>query len=101
MINTLFGKVDNITFNATYDQFSYKITFQSNVSFDLDLLLSSFHNNLTKNNKMPGKGKGKSASQGATKSVTRSKRAGLKFPVGRISRFLRVGRYSERLGTGK
>jgi len=25
-------------------------------------LLSSFHNNLTKNNKMPGKGKGKSAS---------------------------------------
>jgi len=47
IINTLFGKVDNITFNATYDQFSYKITFQSNVSFDLDLLLSSFHKVIT------------------------------------------------------
>jgi len=47
MINTLFGKVDNITFNATYDQFSYKITFQSNVSFDLDLTLSSFHKVIT------------------------------------------------------
>ena len=47
MINTLFGSIDNVNFNATYDQFSYKITFQSNVSFDLNLTLSSFHKVIT------------------------------------------------------
>ncbi|KRX04505.1 Histone-fold [Pseudocohnilembus persalinus] len=44
-----------------------------------------------------GKGKGKTAS---SKQVSRSARAGLQFPVGRLSRFLRSGRYSERVGTG-
>ena len=47
MINTLFGSIDNVNFNATYDQFSYKINFQSNVSFDLNLTLSSFHKVIT------------------------------------------------------
>ena len=47
--------------------------------------------------KGPGKAKGKTAS---SKQVSRSIRAGLQFPVGRISRFLRTGRYSERIGTG-
>jgi len=42
-------------------------------------------------------GKGKTAS---TKQISRSTRAGLQFPVGRISRFLRTKRYSERVGTG-
>lgn len=40
-----------------------------------------------------GKGKGKS-----TKATSRSARAGLQFPVGRISRFLRRGRYAQRIG---
>lgn len=44
-----------------------------------------------------GKAKGKTAS---SKQVSRSARAGLQFPVGRIARFLKVGRYSERIGTG-
>lgn len=44
---------------------------------------------------MTGKGKGKA--QG-TKSKTRSSRAGLQFPVGRIHRFLRRGNYAERVG---
>lgn len=44
-----------------------------------------------------GKAKGKTAS---SKQVSRSARAGLQFPVGRISRFLKHGRYSERIGTG-
>ncbi|KAG8387237.1 hypothetical protein BUALT_Bualt02G0060200 [Buddleja alternifolia] len=34
------------------------------------------------------------------KSVTKSVRAGLQFPVGRIARFLKKGRYAQRVGTG-
>lgn len=34
------------------------------------------------------------------KPVTRSTRAGLQFPVGRIGRYLKKGRYSQRVGTG-
>src|SRR3954469_13053850 len=33
-------------------------------------------------------------------SLQRSARAGLQFPVGRISRFLRKGRYAARVGAG-
>ncbi|GAB2272469.1 hypothetical protein Dimus_037360 [Dionaea muscipula] len=34
------------------------------------------------------------------KSVSRSVKAGLQFPVGRIGRYLKKGRYSQRVGTG-
>lgn len=34
------------------------------------------------------------------KPVTRSVKAGLQFPVGRIGRYLKKGRYSERVGSG-
>jgi histone H2A len=46
-------------------------------------------------------GKGKSGgdkSKGATKS--RSSRAGLQFPVGRVHRLLRKGNYAQRVGAG-
>merc|ERR1712154_526942 len=36
----------------------------------------------------------------STKSVSRSARAGLQFPVGRTSRYLRKGRYAPRVGGG-
>ncbi|XP_031406295.1 histone H2A-beta, sperm-like [Punica granatum] len=42
-----------------------------------------------------GKGKRK-----ASKRISRSQKAGLKFPVGRIARFLKAGRYAKRVGTG-
>ena len=42
-----------------------------------------------------GKGKAK-----GTKSKSRSSRAGLQFPVGRIHRLLRKGNYAERVGAG-
>jgi len=42
-------------------------------------------------------GKGKAA---GSKAQSRSARAGLQFPVGRISRFLRKGRYAARVGGG-
>nr|AAB48831.1 cleavage stage histone H2A [Psammechinus miliaris] len=47
---------------------------------------------------MSGRGKGAKAKSG--KSVTRSSRAGLQFPVGRIHRFLRKGQYASRIGGG-
>ncbi|XP_068667408.1 histone H2A.1-like [Aristolochia californica] len=34
------------------------------------------------------------------KSVSKSQKAGLQFPVGRIARFLKRGRYAQRLGIG-
>ncbi|GKA86491.1 histone H2AX [Tanacetum coccineum] len=49
----------------------------------------------TKTKSTAGRGKPKS-----TKSVTRSAKAGLTFPVGRISRYLRNGRYAKRVGSG-
>lgn len=47
--------------------------------------------------KMSGRGKGRA---GGRKTVSRSERAGLQFPVGRVGRYLRKGKYSERLGAG-
>ena len=46
---------------------------------------------------MSGRGKGGKA-KGKAKS--RSSRAGLQFPVGRIHRLLRKGNYGERIGAG-
>ncbi|KAG6437480.1 hypothetical protein SASPL_102398 [Salvia splendens] len=34
------------------------------------------------------------------KSIPKSVKAGLQFPVGRIARFLKKGRYAQRMGTG-
>lgn len=45
-------------------------------------------------------GRGKGAKVGKSTSKTRSARAGLQFPVGRIHRFLRKGNYAERIGAG-
>ncbi|CEO99945.1 Histone H2A [Plasmodiophora brassicae] len=49
---------------------------------------------------MSGKGKGGRGKSKGGKSQTRSARAGLQFPVGRINRFLRDGRYAARVGGG-
>jgi histone H2A len=46
---------------------------------------------------MTGRGKGKAAGK---KSVSRSAKAGLQFPVGRIARYLKKGKYAERIGAG-
>ena len=44
-----------------------------------------------------GRGKGK---QSASRPQSRAMRAGLQFPVGRLARFLKQGRYSSRVGAG-
>ena len=55
---------------------------------------------------MSGKGKaGKSGGKAAAgdsspKSQSRSARAGLQFPVGRVHRLLKKGNYAQRVGAG-
>eukprot|EP01066_Platyproteum_vivax_P020385 Platyproteum_vivax@DN828_c0_g1_i1.p1 len=51
---------------------------------------------------MSGKGKGKSAIGGRkkVKTTSKSEKAGLQFPVGRIARYLKKGRYAKRIGAG-
>ena len=48
---------------------------------------------------MPGKGKAGRGKAG-TKQQSRSSKAGLQFPVGRIARYLKTGKYAERVGAG-
>merc|ERR1712043_81471 len=36
----------------------------------------------------------------AARPVSRASKAGLQFPVGRIARFLKAGRFAERVGAG-
>ena len=48
---------------------------------------------------MAGKGKGGRGKTGA-KAQSRSSRAGLQFPVGRIARYLKQGQFAERVGAG-
>ena len=48
---------------------------------------------------MSGKGKGGRGKK-AGKQTSRSAKAGLQFPVGRIARYLRTGGYSKRVGAG-
>lgn len=65
--------------------------------------ISAFFN--SKNKKMSSTAEAKSAGgrgkpKGSKKSVSRSQKAGLQFPVGRIARYLKKGRYAQRLGSG-
>ena len=46
---------------------------------------------------MSGRGKSNTARK---KSVTKSAKAGLQFPVGRLGRYLKKGRYAQRVGSG-
>jgi histone H2A len=48
---------------------------------------------------MSGKGKG-GRGKATGKSSTRSAKAGLQFPVGRVGRFLKNGKYAARVGGG-
>ena len=48
---------------------------------------------------MPGKGKAGRGKAGG-KQISRSTKAGLQFPVGSIARYLKTGKYAERVGAG-
>ena len=45
-------------------------------------------------------GRGKTGGKARAKAKTRSSRAGLQFPVGRVHRLLRKGNYAHRVGAG-
>ncbi len=45
-------------------------------------------------------GRGKTSGKTRAKAKTRSSRAGLQFPVGRVHRLLRKGNYAQRVGAG-
>lgn len=48
-----------------------------------------------------GKGKGgRGKGDAGAKAVSKSTKAGLQFPVGRIARFMKEGKYSDRIGAG-
>ena len=49
---------------------------------------------------MSGKGKGGRGKASGSKSVSRSSKAGLQFPVGRIGRYLKTGKFATRVGAG-
>ena len=50
---------------------------------------------------MSGKGKGGAGrGKGGKKAVTKSAKAGLQFPVGRVARYLKAGKYATRVGAG-
>ncbi|OWZ23585.1 Histone H2A.X, partial [Phytophthora megakarya] len=50
---------------------------------------------------MSGKGKAATGGRGKKgKGSTRSAKAGLQFPVGRVARYLKKGRYAQRVGGG-
>ena len=65
-----------------------------NTSTTINLL--RFKNSLPK---MSGKGKS-GRGKGSGKSTTRSAKAGLQFPVGRVGRYLKQGKYATRVGAG-
>merc|ERR1739848_613453 len=47
---------------------------------------------------MSGRGKGKGKS--SKKAITKSAKAGLQFPVGRVRRYMKAGKYATRIGSG-
>ena len=70
---------------------------QFHLNLDISRPLSTpFQTNQPSFATMSGRGKGKSAK----KAVSKSAKAGLQFPVGRVARFLKKGKYAERVGAG-
>ena len=48
-----------------------------------------------------GKGKGgRGKGNDAAKAISKSTKAGLQFPVGRIARFMKEGKFADRVGAG-
>ncbi|MCQ9255635.1 histone H2A family protein, partial [Vibrio parahaemolyticus] len=62
--------------------------------------LSHFKTLSSKPNKMTGGGKSGGKASGSKNAQSRSSKAGLAFPVGRVHRLLRKGNYAQRVGAG-
>ena len=66
------------------------------------LFLTFILSSITMSGKVGGKSKSGKASgaEGSSKSQSRSAKAGLQFPVGRVHRLLKRGNYAQRVGAG-
>lgn len=60
---------------------------------------AAYSSTTSTNNNTHHSGKGKGG-RGEKKATSASSKAGLQFPVGRIGRFLRQGKYATRMGAG-
>merc|ERR1711942_64143 len=74
----------------------------SNVKFKTNFFYSTSSKNFIMSSRGSGRGSAKGGKGGKVKNKakSRSSRAGLQFPVGRIHRLLRKGNYAERVGAG-
>ena len=107
-LNAALWLVKKCTFDpkVNFDPFSvcsvHKTVLRASIwSFYITVLLYIVHSYFRVLNflqiNMSGRGKGGKAK---AKAKTRSFRAGLQFPVGRVHRFLRKGHYADRIGSG-
>ena len=88
-------------FQASRDWLSRKTAsrFPVFVAYKTEGLPSEQKNFITMSGKAGKGAAGRGKSKGG-KSVSRSKKAGLQFPVGRVHRYLKVGKYASRIGAG-
>ena len=63
-------------------------------------LLARFHRFAPARPFIPAGGRGKKAASSGKKAISRSAKAGLQFPVGRIARYIRKQRVATRIGAG-
>jgi len=94
--------VFSIYFSALHIVHPFLSLFLFSVCFAFVLqTLKHFYKMSGRGKKSPAKSGGKATKKAASgKSTTRSSRAGLQFPVGRVHRHLRDGRYAARVGAG-
>jgi len=84
--------------HSEYSFFIFSHRFKNFTSFQISLSFS-FSISISISSSMAGRGK-TLGSGAAKKATSRSSKAGLQFPVGRIARFLKAGKYAERVGAG-
>ena len=70
------------------------------IKFHTNFFNFPFSYNQIKSQMAGGKGKSGKAKATTSKAVSKSSRAGLQFPVGRVGRLLRHAHYTERVGAG-
>jgi len=72
-----------------------------NIEYNKTQVVYSNNQTISKMSAKGGKGgKGGRGKSDGKKSVTKSAKAGLQFPVGRVGRFLKKGKYAARVGAG-
>lgn len=107
VINPSKNEQNNLLISTTIILAIYVSNYRSNLkqwyACEVFLIYSSDERLLVqsgKGGKSGAKGGKASATDGDVKNTSRSARAGLQFPVGRIHRMLKKGNYAKRVGAG-